>query len=104
MTILNSESCILTCQSLKWLFYRQIFIRKGMNPYIPLTCEEVLAIKELSNYAKTRVRLFGRLQICQSKRGIEFRTLQSLGEELESKVLIDFRLDNFDTMARFACY
>jgi hypothetical protein len=67
-----------------------------MNPFIPLTCEEVLAIKELSTYARTRVRLFGRLDICQSRRGIEFRTLQSLGEELESKVLIDFRCSKFE--------
>jgi len=62
-----------------------------MHPFIPLTCEEVLAIQELSNYAKTRVRLFGKLQLCQSRQSLEYRALLSQGEEVESVVLVDFR-------------
>ncbi len=65
-------------------------IYSWMTPYVPLTCEEVNSIRLLSQFANSRVRLFGELKTCQN-RNSEFRILSSLGEEIVSEVLIDFR-------------
>ena len=61
-----------------------------MNPYVPLTCEEVVSISILSQFANTRVRVFGELKPSPS-RNSEFKVLASLGEDVQSEVLVDFR-------------
>ena len=61
-----------------------------MHPFVPLTCEEALNIRVLSEFANSRVRLFGEL-----KQGPDLnpdlRVLSSLGEDCLSEILIDFR-------------
>jgi len=61
-----------------------------MNPYVPLTCEEVLSIRTLSEFANPRVRVFGELKSSQNKEQ-HLKVLSSRGEESVSEISIDFR-------------
>ena len=61
-----------------------------MNPYVPLTVEEVNLITVLSDSADTRVRIFGELRHCPDNHP-EFRILKSLGEDIVSGVRVDLR-------------
>jgi len=61
-----------------------------MFPYVPLTCEEILSIRILSEFANTRVRVFGELKQSPNTNQ-ELWILSSLGEDSRSEILIDFR-------------
>lgn len=63
-----------------------------MNPFIPLTCEEIVSIKVLSHRASTRIRILGELRPGPRNQNSDFRILRSLGEDIVTEVLIDFSL------------
>jgi hypothetical protein len=62
----------------------------NLKPYIPLSCEEISLIESLDHWTNLQVRIFGLIR--QRILDKSLVILQSLGEEVEANVEVDFSL------------